>query len=345
MTRTFQARLATRESAQPLLIGLMGPPGAGKTYSALTLAEGMRQVSGDDPVLIDTECGRSTKYADTFRFQRIDFRAPFRSTDFLAAVYEALKSNPAAIIVDSISDEHEGDGGVLDQHDQELDRMAGDDWAKRERVGQASWVRPKAGRREMINGLLQITTPLIFCFRAREKVKQVADARGRMVPTNMGYQPIAPSEIVFAMDVTCVLPPKSDGVPIWKSDKMGEEFVIKLPSFFRSIFVDGKPITAETGRALAAWAKGSPPSASSAATAAPPTIDPGSGAAPVDESDLVFRYDAALTEAAKEGMAALKDVWADIPSHLHKILKVALDTRHKPAAELVDRERSKQAQQ
>lgn len=271
--RKFEITDAVRERV-PLLIGLMGPPGSGKTYSALTLAEGMKLVGGNDPVLIDTEGGRSKKYADLFKFKRIDFGAPFRPVDFLAAVREAVASDPCAVIIDSMSDEHEGEGGVLDWHDAELDRMAGNDWGKRERVGQAAWIKPKANRREMINGLLQIQTPLIFCFRAREKVKQIKNDAGKMAPTNIGYQPIAPSEIVFAMDVNCILPPKSDGVPAWRSDKMGEDFIIKLPEFFKSIFTEGAPITRDTGRALATWAKGgaalSPASPSGDAKAAPP---------------------------------------------------------------------------
>jgi hypothetical protein len=255
--RTFEIKPAVRD-AVPLLIGLTGPPGAGKTYSALTLAEGMRQVAGGPPVLIDTEGGRSKKYADLFDFHRIDFAAPFRPSDFLAAIEAAAQTNLCAIIIDSMSDEHEGEGGVLDWHDAELDRMAGSDWAKRERVGQAAWIKPKADRRTLINGMLQIQTPMIFCFRAREKVKQVRDDRGKMVPTNIGYQPIAPGDIIFAMDVTCLLPPKSDGTPVWKSDKLGEDFHIKLPEFFKPMFTEGQPITKDTGRALAAWAKGKP---------------------------------------------------------------------------------------
>lgn len=306
--RKFEVKEAVREQV-PLLIGLMGPPGSGKTYSALTLAEGMKQVSGGDAVLIDTEGGRSKKYADLFKFRRIDFGAPFKPVDFLAAVREAIAANPCAVIIDSMSDEHEGEGGVLDWHDAELDRMAGNDWSKRERVGQAAWIKPKANRREMINGLLQIQTPLIFCFRAREKVKQIKNDAGKMAPTNIGYQPIAPSEIVFAMDVNCILPPKSDGVPAWKSDKMGEDFIIKLPEFFKSIFTEGAPITKETGRALAAWAKGGTTStqqrigtaeAASTAPSAPSTRDhvPAQGGAAPTAEEYIERWGVILEDAA-----------------------------------------------
>lgn len=334
--RSFEVKPAIREQV-PLLIGLMGPPGSGKTYSALTLAEGMKAVAGNDPVLIDTEGGRSKKYADDFKFQRIDFTAPFKPTDFLDAIRAADALKPCCIIVDSMSDEHEGEGGVLDWHDSELDRMAGTDWAKRERVGQAAWIKPKASRRDMINGMLQIQTPLIFCFRAREKVKQVKNDRGKMEPTNLGYMPIAPSEIVHAMDLNCVLPPKSDGVPAWKSDKMGEDFIIKLPEFFKVIFADGGPITKETGRALAAWAKGGNSSTSRTTQAATNSAGASSpDLAPAEPSDDMLLADDSLALAAKKGMVALTDAWRNLSREEQKALKPRLDALHKKTAELVD---------
>jgi hypothetical protein len=296
--RSFEIKPAVREQV-PLLIGLMGPPGAGKTYSALTLADGMREVAGGPAVLIDTEGGRSKKYADLFNFQRMDFAAPFKPSDFLAAIRQAVTVKPCAIIIDSMSDEHEGEGGVLDWHDTELDRMAGADWAKRERVGQAAWIKPKADRRSMINGLLQIQIPLIFCFRAREKVKQVKDERGTMVPTNIGYMPIAPSEIVHAMDLNCVLPPKSDGVPVWRSDKMGEDFIIKLPEFFKSIFTEGRPITKTTGKLLAEWAKGGTATPQTKTAAAQQPVSPDVPHTPPGEAGRLSVEDMARAAAER----------------------------------------------
>ena len=248
MPRSFTAE-ENKPGPVPLLIGLMGAPGSGKTYSALTLADGMRADGLGKPVLIDTERGRSRKYRTAFDFARIDLTPPFRPTDFLSAVHGALKSKPCAVIIDSLSDEHEGEGGVLDWHDAEVPGAGGNEWA--------AWKKPKDDRRVMINGFLQIITPLILCFRAREKTKQLPEGRnGKMIPVNIGYMPIAPMEIIHAIDVNIVLPPKSDGRPQWRSDKVGEDFVIKLPQQFKSLFGSGQPLTREIGGKLAAWACG-----------------------------------------------------------------------------------------
>ena len=56
--RIFTDAPATREHV-PLLIGLMGPSGVGKTYSALRLATGIQTVTGGDIFVIDTETNRA----------------------------------------------------------------------------------------------------------------------------------------------------------------------------------------------------------------------------------------------------------------------------------------------
>jgi hypothetical protein len=265
MSRVFTAIPGIREQV-PLLIGLGGPPGSGKTYSALVIATGIKSHRGGNIVVIDTEKNRSKAYAprkgekadgvNTFDFLHVPFDPPFRSLDFRDAVRQQLASKPAAIIIDSASDEHEGDGGLLDFHDSELERMAGNDWSKRERVGQAAWIKPKGERREMMNDFLQIMTPLIFCFRAREKTKQVQNDKGKMTPTNIGWTPIAPPEIVHSMTLFCLLPIRSDGVPMWRGNTAYEDFSIKLPRQFQGIFPEKKPIDAEMGYRMSEWAMG-----------------------------------------------------------------------------------------
>src|SRR3990167_9457304 len=180
--RTFTAKDAVR-SEEPLSIGMVGPPGGGKTLSSLRVAKGIQSVRGGDIVLIDTEGGRSKKYADLIPFKLVEFNPPCRSSDFLDAIKQQLASKPAAIIVDSLSDEHEGEGGYLEWHDEMGPKMGGNEWA--------AWAKPKASRKKLIGGILHIKTPLIFTFRAREKTKQVDK---KII--NIGWQPVAPLEIV-----------------------------------------------------------------------------------------------------------------------------------------------------
>jgi hypothetical protein len=240
----FESKPAVR-AEEPLSIGVIGPPGGGKTLSSLRLAKGIQDVRGGPIIVIDTEGGRSRKYSDQVAFEIVEFAPPCKGERFLAAIKEQLAKSPAAIIIDSMSDEHEGEGGYLQWHDEQVSAMGGNEWA--------AWAKPSASRKKLISGILQIKTPLICTFRAREKTKQ----DGRKI-VNIGWQPVAPMEIVHTLDLTCLLPPRADGVPVWKSEKIGEDFIIKLPQYLAQYIEDGKPLSEEIGAGFAQWATGVP---------------------------------------------------------------------------------------
>lgn len=252
--RQFQESSQVR-GAVPLLVGLMGPSGGGKTYSALRLATGIQQVSGGDIWVIDTEAERARHYDDKFKFRHLSFGAPFGPLDYLAAINFVKSQNAGVVIVDSMSHEHEGPGGVLDMHDKELDRMAGQDYGKRNAMNLLAWAKPKAMRRELINGILQIKGNFIFCFRAKEKVKPIK-RNGKSEVENQGWMPIAGEEFVFEQTVNCLLMPGSRGVPTWQSENPGEKAMMKLPEQFRETFAKEQALSEDIGRRLATWAKG-----------------------------------------------------------------------------------------
>lgn len=259
MTRAFTVRRAVRRDV-PLIGGLIGPPGSGKTLSALLLAQGIARVMGGRVKLLDTEGGRCRQYADDVDFDEVPFEAPYSPTDFLAAVRQLRDGGDCGcIVIDSQSDEHEGEGGVLDWHEREIDRMAGaqkDDFRRRDALSQAGWIKPKAARQAMVQGYLRLGVPLILNFRAREKTKPMKDEKGRTAPVNLGFVPIAPPEVIFCCSFKCLLPPFGQGVPTWESDKVGENFLLKLPHHFRAIFGEDRALTADMGAALATWARG-----------------------------------------------------------------------------------------
>lgn len=248
---------AVRQAA-PLTVGLMGPSGGGKTFSALRLATGIQRVVGGDLGVIDTESRRALHYADRFKFRHLDFRAPFGSLDYLAAIQQMAAAGCRTVIVDSMSHEHEGPGGMLDYHEAELERMAGDDYGKRERVKMLAWAKPKAARRALLNGMNQVEgVNLILCFRAKETAKPVKDDRGRTEVVQQGFMPIAGDEFVFDMTLCALLLPNAGGVPTWKSENPGERMMIKLPIQFRRGLEDNKsPLDEDLGERLARWAAG-----------------------------------------------------------------------------------------
>lgn len=255
--RTFEAADAQREHV-PLLIGLTGPSGGGKTFSALRLATGIQEVTGGDIYFIDTESRRALHYADKFKFKHVEFGAPFGSLDYLAALQWCVEQGAKVIIVDSMSHEHEGPGGMVDLHDQILDRMAGNDFKKRERVQMLAWAEPKQKRRALINGILQLNANFIFCFRAKNSAKPGKDKDGRSAVIQQGFVPIAGEEFVYEQTLNALLLPGAGGVPTWSSDEIGEKRMIKLPEQFLALRDRNKPLDESVGKRLAMWAAGSP---------------------------------------------------------------------------------------
>jgi hypothetical protein len=84
----------------------------------------------------------------------------------------------------------------------------------------------------------------------------------------MGFMPIAGEEWVYEMAVNCMLEPRSDGVPTWRSDHVGERMMMKLPAQFKDIFAERQPLSEDIGRQLAEWARGGSPVSSQAGTRA-----------------------------------------------------------------------------
>ncbi len=287
MSRTFDDRPATREKT-PILVGLVGPSGTGKTYSALRLAAGFQRVSGGDTYVIDSEARRSLHYAEKFSFRHVPFGAPFSPLDYLDAISHCVKKGATTIVIDSMSHEHEGPGGLLEMHQAEHERLGGS-----ERVKLLAWSKPKAARRRLINSILQQSCNFIFCFRAKEKLKI---EKGKD-PEKLGFMPIAGEEFVYEMTLKCLLLPGANGVPTWRSDFFGEKAMIKLPEQFRTTFTKDPQLTEEIGQELATWGAGS----SSA---------PAKG---VNADELVARYEACSDPATYRALEVERGaVWSQI---------------------------------
>lgn len=254
----FEFKAATRERV-PLLIGLVGPSGSGKTFSALRLASGIQRVTGGDIFYIDTEARRALHYADRFTFKHCQFHGPFSPARYLAVCEAAVKAGAKTIVIDSLSHEHEGAGGVLEMHEAELDRLTRGDDSRRESMEFLAWAKPKAERRKLINTLLQFEANVIACFRAKEKIKLMKRRErrpGEEPVQQLGWMPIAGEEFVYEMTLNMLLYPNCGGVPSWHSEEMGEKAIIKLPVQFRSIFEKEQPLSEDIGVKLATWAAG-----------------------------------------------------------------------------------------
>lgn len=247
MSYTFKR--AVREQV-PLIIGLSGGTGSGKTMSAMRLAKGMSQ--GKPFCVIDTENGRASHYADQFIFDVLELRAPFNPEAYAEAIAAADKQKYPVIVVDSMSHVWAGDGGVLDWQEAELDRMAGADYQKREACKVAAWIKPKLAHKAMMSTLLQVKAHLILAFRAEEKIEMVK-VNGRMEVRKKeslvgkdGWVPICEKNVPF--EATCSF--------LLLASNPGKPHPIKLQEQHKPFFRLDSCIDEDAGIRLTEWALG-----------------------------------------------------------------------------------------
>ena len=118
---------ASRKRAK-VKMGLQGPSGSGKTLSALLAAFGLCK-EWSKIAVIDSENHSAELYSHLGQYNVVNITAPFTSETYMKAIQLCEQSGIEVIIIDSISHEWEGTGGILEVHS----NMAGNsftNWAK-----------------------------------------------------------------------------------------------------------------------------------------------------------------------------------------------------------------------
>ncbi|MDH7912084.1 AAA family ATPase [Winogradskyella sp. SYSU M77433] len=111
-----------------LRIGLSGPSGYGKTYSALLLAYGITN-DWSRIAIIDTENGSASLYSHLGSFNVLKLDDPFSPERYIDAINICqIIEGIDVIIIDSITHEWQGKGGCLQIHEQLGGRFQ--DWSK-----------------------------------------------------------------------------------------------------------------------------------------------------------------------------------------------------------------------
>lgn len=252
---TYTFKRAKREGVG-LFIGISGGTGSGKSYTALELATG---IAGPDGMIAaaDTEGRRLSHYDSKFVFDVVDLLPPFRPMAYETVAKDAEAAGAKVLLVDSMSHEWAGDGGVLEWHDEFLDRAVAKamqnaregEYVDEEKVRNANnmraWVTPKVEHKRMIQSFLQRRIPIIFCFRAEEKVKVLPNGRIEA----MGWTPVGDQRFMFELTVMITLANDTPGCTRYDLPRKIQEQHLHL-------FPDKRLITREAGAKLAAWARG-----------------------------------------------------------------------------------------
>lgn len=172
-----------------LRMGLIGPAGSGKTYSALRIASAL----GKGIALIDTENASSAHYADEFDFDVCTLTS-FSPETYTATIHEAEKAGYDVLIIDSLSHAWAGKGGAL--------RMV-DDAVRRSQSGNSytAWREVTPKHNEMVDAIVQCKCHIIVTLRAKMEYVQEKDERGKTTVRKIGLQPVQRDQLEFEFDV------------------------------------------------------------------------------------------------------------------------------------------------
>ncbi|WP_441227976.1 AAA family ATPase [Tardiphaga sp. 20_F10_N6_6] len=233
-------RKAERAGAR-LVIGIAGVSGSGKTYSALQLAWGLAKGDANKVGLLDTENRRGSLYADILvgkdkkvhPFLIGDLDAPFSPQRYIDAILEFQAAGVEVLVIDSVSHEWNGLGGVLSIVDGYEKPITG-------------WKKGKPEHKRFMNMMLQSDMHIIVCIRASNKT----DWKDPKNPRTLGITPVQHEEFMFEMTASMMM---------WDGGKQRE--VMKCPQDLVPIFGENGGIaegylTAKHGLQLRAWVDG-----------------------------------------------------------------------------------------
>jgi KaiC/GvpD/RAD55 family RecA-like ATPase len=186
--------LKARRQQSRLRSALDGPPGSGKTFTALRFAHAL----GGRVALIDTENGSASKYAgDTPDGIKWDFDvlqlASYAPTEYSSAIEEAGREGYDVLVIDSLSHAWAGKDGALEIKD----RQGGNSFT--------AWKNVTPMHNRMVEAILSSPCHVIATLRSKIDyvIEEEVDERGRKkaVPRKVGLAPVQRPGMEYEFDV------------------------------------------------------------------------------------------------------------------------------------------------
>lgn len=224
---------ATRRKAK-LKIALAGPSGSGKTASALLIAKGI----GGKIAVVDTENDSASLYAGQEiggqkmpDFDTLNLKPPYTSKAYLAAMQAAVTAGYDILIVDSVSHQWAGEGGVLRRKEAKDQQPGSNSWT--------NWGSFTPEQESFTTSLLQYPLHLIVTMRSKQEYALVQQDGKKAKVEKLGMAPV-----------------QRDGMEYEFTSFIDIDITHKATSSKdRTGIFEGKyfNITEETGKALAEW--------------------------------------------------------------------------------------------
>lgn len=188
----MELRHATRKQAK-IKLALQGPSGSGKTYSAMLLGFGLTN-DWNKIAVIDTENHSADLYAHLGSYNVLPLNKPFSPERYIEAIELCEKAGMEVIILDSITHEWDGSGGILDIHQ----AMTGNSFT--------NWSKLTPRHNAFVQKFLQSCCHIIATIRTKQDYV-LSEKNGKMVPEKVGLKAVTREgmdfefTLVFDLDI------------------------------------------------------------------------------------------------------------------------------------------------
>ena len=226
----MELKPSQRKSAK-IRLSLQGPAGSGKSLSSLKIAQGL---IGDlsKVAVVDTERGSANLYSHLGSYFVLNLEDPYSPERFIEAIQLCEKSGIECIILDSISHEWSGKGGILEIHEKTTSAM---------RVPNSftAWASVTPRHQAFIDAILQSKCHVITTIRTKTEYI-ISQRDGKNVPQKVGMAAVQRDG--FEYEVSISLDIDDEHMALSSKDRTG-------------LFSDkGKfRITTETGKLIRDW--------------------------------------------------------------------------------------------
>lgn len=222
----MQLQKATRKKVK-LRLGLSAVSGGGKTYSSLLLAKGL---VGDlsKVAVIDTENNSASLYSHLGDFNTIELTSPYTPERYIQAIKTCEDAGMECIIIDSITHEWDGKGGMLEIHSS----MTGNSFT--------NWSSLTPRHQKFIDSILHSKCHVITTVRRKQDYELSTNDKGKITPTKVGLKEVTREGFEYELTVNFNLDEKHNCTA--SKDRTG--MFMDAPIF---------KITEETGQMIRNW--------------------------------------------------------------------------------------------
>jgi hypothetical protein len=172
----MQLQKATRKQVK-LKLGLSAVAGGGKTKGALLLAKGLCG-NWEKIAVIDTENNSASLYSDMGPFNTLELNADYTPEKYIQAIKTCEDAGMEVIIIDSITHEWDGKGGIIDISNS----MTGNSFT--------NWAKITPRHQAFIDAILQSKCHVITTVRRKQDYEMNKDSNGKTTVTKAGLKEV-----------------------------------------------------------------------------------------------------------------------------------------------------------